>query len=266
MLDIKITKVEILTKEVVLSFDIKDSIKILLNTFLDFNLYESKLITEEDYNEIILKNEYYILKDYAYYLLKFRDYCEKELEHSLHRYSQNEQNIKSIINELKSKNYINDESYTKCYVEKMFNKGFSKNRVIKELEVLNIDEQIIYNSLIDYNEEEILITKIKKLFNIAIKKKTYVNAKKDIYQKCIYEGFDSSLVYELLENMSFDYIEIKTHDEKILENEYQKIKRTIKIDCDSNEFKVKLIRKLSTKGFSKESINELIRKDELIND
>ena len=52
----------------------------------------------------------------------------------------------------------------------------------------------------------------------------------------------------------------------MLIKDYQKLKRNYQNDCDKKEFQVKLIRKLISKGYSYESINEIIRKDELEND
>ena len=47
---------------------------------------------------------------------------------------------------------------------------------------------------------------------------------------------------------------------------YQKVKRNYQNDCDKKEFQVKLIRKLTAKGYSYDSIVDIIRKDELTND
>ena len=38
----KIIKAQVLTKEVILEFSTQESLKILLNTFLEFSLYENK--------------------------------------------------------------------------------------------------------------------------------------------------------------------------------------------------------------------------------
>ena len=117
--NLKITKIDILTKEVYVEFDNQNPIKILLNTFLEFSLYENKKITINDYNNLKSKDEFYRLKDYAYYLLKFRDYYEKEMELSLYKYNPNMEYINEIITDLKNKNYLNDYSYAKNSIEKM---------------------------------------------------------------------------------------------------------------------------------------------------
>lgn len=263
---ITIKKIVVLTKEVCIDFEDKESLKILLNTFLEFSLYENKIISLNDYNNIIERDEFYRLKDYAYYLLKFRDYCEREMENSLYKYNQNIKFIKEIIEDLKHKNYLNDESYARYIVEKMSSKKYSKARVIKELEAMEIDENIIIDAISNYNELEILSDKVKHLFNQSYKKKTLDNAKKDVYQKCLYEGFEPSNIIEILDSLFIDNNEVDDHDYLMLENDYKKLKRNSKKDCDSKEFQVKLIRKLSQKGYSYDSIMELIRKDELNND
>ena len=262
----KVKKVEILSKEVCIDFSELESLKILLNTFLEFSLYENKEISVEEYQNIKEKDLFFRLKDYAYYLLKFRDYCEKEMENSLYKYHQNMDYVNQIILELKNKNYLNDESYAKYACEKMFNKQYSKARAYKELDNMEISEDIIDDVLKDYDEYEILKKKISFLFNISYKKKTLDNAKKDVYQKCLMDGFDSTLIIEILENINIDYEEKNVHDQIMLEKDYNKLKRNYQNDCDKKDFQVKLIRKLTTKGYSYDAIMELIRKDELNND
>ena len=264
--DIKVTKINILTKEVCVDFDNQDSIKILLNTFLELNLYENKIITINDYQNIKNKDEFYRLKDYAYYLLKFRDYCEKEMELSLYKYNPNMEFINEIINDLKKKNYLNDYSYAKYLIEKMSLKKYSKAKAIKELETMEIDSFIIDELIKDYDEFNILKSKINKMFDLVYKKKTFDNAKKDIYQKCLFEGFDGNIISEVLDDINYDFEENYNHDIFIIENEYTKIKKKIKNDCSKEDFQVKLIRKMLQKGYSYESIMDLIRKDELKDD
>lgn len=263
---IKITKTEVLTKEVLVEFSNKEPLKILLNTFLELSLYENKEITPKDYQNIKEKDEFFRVKDYAYYLLKFRDYCEREMEYSLYKYCQNEIFVQDIIKELKKKNYINDEAYAKYAVEKMFYKQFSKVRVIKELESLDIDENIIYTSTKDYDEYEILEKKINYLFKKYYSKKTLENAKKDVYQKCLIEGFDLEIVQEILTNLELSFENNIDHDHEMLLKDYLKIKRNYQNDCDNNEFKVKLIHKLTSKGYSYDAVMNVLRKDELEND
>ena len=264
-MDRKIMKVVILANEVSIDFDDKSDLKILLDTFLDFNLYENKIINQDIYNEILDKNNYNKLKNYAYYLLKFRDYCEKEMFISLYKYEPNEVSINKIINELKQKNYLNDYNYAKYALEKMFNKGFSKARAIKELFEFEINQDIINELIIDYDEEEILTKKTKKLFAQIYSKKTLENTKKDIYQKCLYEGFESSQVISIIDNICDD-LDNNNHDFQMLLQDYNKLKRINKNDCDKNDFKVKLTRKLLQKGHSYEQICELIGKDDFKDD
>lgn len=262
----KIVKVVVLSNKVSIDFDDNTSLEILLDTFLDFNLYENKIIVQEIYNNILEKDSYNKLKSYAYYLLKFRDYCEKEIFNSLYKYEQNETSINLIINELKQKNYLNDFNYAKYALDKMFNKGYSKVRAIKELENYDIDYSIIDELILDYNEEEILFKKVKKLFSQIYSKKTLENTKKDIYQKCVYEGFDSSLIVNIIDKVINDMDYDNNHDLQMLINDFNKIKRNYKNDCDNHDFKVKLIRKLTQKGYSYDDVCNLVRKEEFEND
>ena len=48
----KIIKAQVLTKEVILEFSTQESLKILLNTFLEFSLYENKELSLKEYKEI----------------------------------------------------------------------------------------------------------------------------------------------------------------------------------------------------------------------
>ena len=74
----KIIKAQVLTKEVILEFSTQESLKILLNTFLEFSLYENKELSLKEYKEIKEKDSFFRVKDYAYYLLKFRDYVKRK--------------------------------------------------------------------------------------------------------------------------------------------------------------------------------------------
>jgi len=55
-MDRKIIKVIVLSNEVNIEFDDKSMIKILLDTFLDFNIFENKIISQDTYNKILEKD------------------------------------------------------------------------------------------------------------------------------------------------------------------------------------------------------------------
>ena len=53
------------------------------------------------------------------------------------------------------------------------------------------------------------------------------NTKKEIYQKCIYEGFESSQVISIIDNICDD-LDNNNHDFQMLLQDYNKLKRISK--------------------------------------
>lgn len=105
--------------------------------------------------------------------------------------------IDLILNKLKTKNYVNDESFARWYVENRFiKKGVSQKRLAMELTKKGVAREIIDSVLDARNDEE----EIKKIIS---KKRAKYDDEKLIQYLCR-QGFSYQLVKDLVLSCGMD--------------------------------------------------------------
>ena len=141
-------------------------------------------------NEALKKLEYYCA---------YQERCHKEVEQKLYNMDMIPLAKEKIIMHLIEHNYLNEERFAKAFVRGKFRiKKWGKSRIIRELKFKGISKYNIDTALKEISEEDYFTT----LHDLAEKKvnsmteKNIYKKKKKVVDYLLYRGWESSLVYE----------------------------------------------------------------------
>ena len=140
-------------------------------------------------------------KDYAFLLLKFRLRSENELRQRLKKKKFDADIIEMTLLFLKDKGFIDDNYFTKTWIESRIKKPLGIRRLKAELSIKGINKAIIDTQIDEikksYSEEDIVggIAKdrLNKLKGIDPQK-----AKKRVYAYLLRRGFSPEVVIDVL--------------------------------------------------------------------
>lgn len=143
-----------------MELDSSEIIKINKEIRYEYDLYEGKELTEELIDEI----RYVLGLRHAYGLISKKDYTQKEMSLKLYERNIDKKTVSKIIEKLVKEKYIDDENYTKTYIEY---KTYSLRRIIFELSKKGISKEKIKNiyNLQEKKEKDRIIEHLKKLEN-----------------------------------------------------------------------------------------------------
>lgn len=168
-----------------------------------FKLKENSEITEQRYNYIMEYMIYTKAKDKAYKFLGYKARSEKEVRDKLTKENYPQEIIDRIIELFKHYNYINDENYTKAYINNRIKFKPRAKRMLKyELAQKGIDSDTIENIIDSSNIDETDIA-----INLLQKK---LKNKKDIEQK------EKQRIYNYMLRRGFDYETINKAFKEVL--------------------------------------------------
>ena len=202
-------------------------------------------ISKDKFNKIKDENDelssYYL--SIKYLTTKMR--CEKEVRDYLKKKEIEDKVIDKTIEKLKTNNFINEEIYTKSYINDLLNLSSSGPLKIKSnLIKLGIDENIInkylneiddtiwYNKLRDLIEKSIRLNHASSSYMLKLKIKTNM----------INQGFKKYMIDDILNNIIID-------DKEIYLKEKEKIKKKLEKKYEGYKLELKIKEKLYKKGF-----------------
>lgn len=179
----------------------KYSFSLDISQVVDFHLKKGLEISEEQLEEYKRASEFGKLYQRALEWVLVRPRSEKEtydyLYKKVYEKKLDKEYINRIIDRLKEKKYLNDETFARYYVENRFvKKGISKKRLRMELMKKSVAANIIDEVLDGRNDEE----EIKKM--IIKKRKKYDDEKLTAY--LCRQGFDYQLVKDLVRTYGTD--------------------------------------------------------------
>ena len=179
----------------------KYSFSLDISQVVDLHIKNGMVLCDEQLEEYKKASEFGKLYQRALEWTLTRPHSEREVNDYLYKkiYEKklDKNYISTIIERLKSKNYINDEIFAKYYVENRFiKKGISKKRLRMELTKKGVASSIIDEVIGGRDEEE----EIKKMI---IKKRSKYDDEKLIAYLCR-QGFDFQLVKDLVRSYGTD--------------------------------------------------------------
>ena len=176
------------------------------DVILNNNLLYKKEIDNNLYNIIINDNMYEEAYNKSVSYIEVRLRSTNEIKVYLKNKKYSEEVIESTINRLLKNNILNDEVFTKAFINDKLNfTTMGPYKIELELKKHNIDANII-NTYINNIDENILYEKINKLitkFMKTNKKHKGFVLKNKIYNNLLNLGYKSSMILEILNNYEF---------------------------------------------------------------
>lgn len=173
------------------------------DVILNNNLLYKKEIDNKLYNVIINDNMYEEAYNKSVSYIEVRLRSTNEIKVYLKNKKYSEEVIESIVNRLLKNNILNDEVFTKAFINDKLNfTTMGPYKIELELKKHHIDTNII-STYINNIDEDILYEKIDKLVTKFIKTnkkhKGFV-LKNKIYNNLLNLGYKSSMILEILNN------------------------------------------------------------------
>ena len=176
------------------------------DVILNNNLLYKKEIDNNLYNIIINDNMYEEAYNKSINYIEVRIRSTNEIKVYLKNKKYSEEVIESTINRLLKNNILNDEVFTKAFINDKLNfTTMGPYKIELELKKHYIDTNII-NTYINNIDEDILYEKIDKLitkFMKSNKKHKGFVLKNKIYNNLLNLGYKSSMILEILNNYEF---------------------------------------------------------------
>jgi len=227
-----------------------------LTTFDDViinnNLLYKKEIDLDTLNKINNETNYYeyYYKTLNYITKKLRS--KKEVINYLDKLEANNKDKEKIITKLEEIGMINDNIFTKAYIQdgiNLSNKGPYK--IKKELLSYDILEDVI-DSELNKLDDSIIVKKLEKLINKKTKNTKYTGyiLKQKIVNDLINLGYSKESILEIYDSINIDKSDL-------LKKEYNKLYKKLGTKYSGKELDNKIRIKLYQKGFNVEQINSI---------
>lgn len=255
-----IEKVKFNKSNITLVFSNGDSLKISESTFTHFYLYNDKVLSQEEYQEICNYEALNKAREYALNLFSKSQYTEKDIYERLTiKKKLNKDDANKVIAYLKEHNFINDKSYIIEYVDLLNLKNYGKNKIIQKCYDQgfrkDLVDKIIFDEELEYQKAKVLLRKY-----ISSKNKNYQKLKENAYTFLINQGFDFEICSSTIKIIDDEYDFCK--EKELLQKELKKYLLTHSINLNNFDEKSKLINSFIRKGYKYEDIKKEIRGEE----
>lgn len=225
----------------------EDSFILYEDIIIKYNILSKQNIEKEEIDKFLKDNEFYEWYYKILSFIKFKLRSKKEIETYLLKNKQKKETINLIITRLEKEGYINDKFFTKSYINDQINlKNNGPLKIIKDLEQLGIEENIIKEEITIFTKEQ-QINKIKKLVDKQVrlnKNKSLYMLKNKILSNLITLGYYKEDIISELDNINID-------EESIYEKEYNKIYNKLSKKYSGYDLEQKIKQKLYQKGLFK---------------
>lgn len=174
-------------------FDNGERLNIHKDVIINNNLYTNKSIDSDELDEIKKEDEYLRTKNSAFRILTRRSNSEAELIKKLRKREYPISTVKKVIDELKSKGYVNDLDFAIRFSE-MRLKKYGWNRVKQELYQKGISKELftsIENEIETHPQEDELKEIALKKYNSLIKRENEpYKIKQKLFSYLVSRGYD----------------------------------------------------------------------------
>jgi len=159
-----------------------------------YNIFKDKEFSKEEIKEMVEENKLEkIINNILYYLnLKMR--TKKEVFERLEKYKINDLEKEKIIKGLEDKKYLNDENYTKIYINsKLRMTNWGPLKIKEKLKIKGIESEIINKEINNISKKDVKI----KLKRIVIKRnKTKEKTKEKLYVYLTNLGYPKEMILD----------------------------------------------------------------------
>lgn len=199
-------------KNVVIHFDNDDKLIISEDVFYNSGLRKGDEISGDRYSFFVERNKIYYIKQRALSFLSRRFHSEKELYLKLKTKSYDERLIKEVIQDLVSRNFIDDRNFAFHFIEeKLKKRKWGANKIRSALYVKGISGEIIDEELKKIDNTPGLNETIREIATKKINQLKNRNTdEKKIFQKVI----------QFLISRGFDYESSKDVCNKLIKQDF----------------------------------------------
>lgn len=130
-----------------------------------------------------------------------REICLSDIRQKMEAWGVEDNDKQKIISRLTGEKYIDEHRYAIAFVKDKFRYNkWGKVKIISALKLKNISGENIREA-IDSIDEEVYLEVLKNIisnYRKNLKAKNLYDLKGKVFRHCISKGFESSLIYELL--------------------------------------------------------------------
>lgn len=232
---------------VVVSFDIFDSLILDFDTYTNDFYYVDKCISKKEYDKLLIEINDKKYLSYACSICLKNSYTKKELVDKLKTKGADIKAIDRIVIKLKDLGLINDNNYVLEFKAYHDSKCDGKIKIIRLLKEKGISDSLINDLTFDYENELEKAKKITPSLILKYKNKSNAKIKESIISSLIRRGF------------TYDIANICSNLINCDEDEEEKIKKLI-IAYENKGYQEDVIfNKLMSKGFKYGLIKKVMK-------
>lgn len=176
------------------------------STLIDLNLAKGVEVTPQLFQKIEREEGRYAIKSYLLKLLGRRDHARKELLTKARKKDYPEEIVKSILDELEEKGYLNEESFAEKFTADKFNLNqWGPSKIKAHLYKKGISKHVIEKSISDYFQDlelretyKNLVLKRKRRF---LKEDNLLKRKKKIFDYLNRKGFKPNSIFKHMDEL-----------------------------------------------------------------
>lgn len=135
----------------------------------------------------------------------YQERCEQEVIEKLINLGANKSTVEEILKTLKADDFLNNERFLESYIRGKTNiKKWGKYKVYQGLKAKRFNEKEINQAVEKYSSAEVFKNNAKYLAEKKLKelkKDSLINKKEKIYRFLIQKGYESSLVFEVINEL-----------------------------------------------------------------
>jgi regulatory protein len=133
----------------------------------------------------------------------YQDRCQQEVRNKLYDIGAPHESIESIITDLISDNFLNEERFATSYARgKFYYKDWGRRRITMELKRKKVSSYCIKKGMLEIQEEDYLST-LKKLITKKSKqygKSSSLTTQSKVANFLYNKGYESNLIWEVLKS------------------------------------------------------------------
>lgn len=226
-----------------------------------YQIKEDRQLHQNELQELIKDDKFTQIYNYSLDRLTYKDFSRAQLLDILNeKYPEDLESNKLVLSLLEEKGFIDDERLIKELIERQRGKGYGYYRIEKYLAAYSFAQELLNSHLLLLQSNQIDdCTKAIENNESLVYRGSPIEGKNRLTNKLLRDGFESSLVSELMNQYPFQF---KSEDIKEqCAREYERlIKRYLK-KYDPKGAKHKTISALLNKGFKYETIIAVSQKE-----
>lgn len=176
------------------------------STLIDLNLAKGVEVTAQLFQKIQREEGRYAVKSYLLKLLGRRDHARKELLTKARKKDYPDEVVKSILDELEEKGYINEESFAEKFTADKFNLNqWGPSKIKAHLYKKGVSKHVIEKSIGNYFDDlelketyKNLVLKRKRRF---LKEENLLKRKKKIFDYLNRKGFKPNSIFKHMDEL-----------------------------------------------------------------